>query len=168
MKDNECDKHVASGNVVNPCYLWIPYLQIHTLAKIHPECPYQINTCSALVLICGHAQMCTEWQKVWVVQHACFQLRLNKAIFCFLVSALILETSVLSTIYLACAFYMVLLFVVLNAPQVQCWSESSVSKYKKAVRRFQRKYVLNTLCPGMSCSAGSHAFNVNESILHHK
>lgn len=57
MKDNECDKHVASGNVVNPCYLWIPYLQIHTLAKIHPECPHpnQYLQCP-----CAHLWTCMD------------------------------------------------------------------------------------------------------------
>lgn len=160
MKDNECDKHVASGNVVNPCYLWIPYLQIHTLAKIHPECPHpnQYLQCP-----CAHLWTCTDVHRMAKsLSHSTCMFPVE------VVSALILETSVLSTIYLACAFYMVLLFVVLNAPQAQCWSKPSVSKHKKAVRCFQRKYVSNTLCSGMSCSAGSHEFNVNESILHHK
>ena len=52
---------------------------------------HQINTCSVFVVICGHVQRGKSLSQLM----PCFQLRLNKVILCFLVSAFILKTGVL-------------------------------------------------------------------------
>lgn len=68
-------------------------------------CDTKINTLCAFVVveIAG-----SDWQKIWVAQHACFQPRSNKVTPCLLVSGLTLQTSLFLVLYLGPTFVLFL------------------------------------------------------------
>ena len=97
-------------------------------------CNSKINTHSACAVTCGHIR---SGGNLSCLSCACCQLRLTKMMLCFLVSALVLETNVLSVVYLAphFAFPCCLLGISLFKMAPKCSTEvlSSVLKHKKLI-----------------------------------
>lgn len=71
-------------SIGDPHYVWILFLWIHLLVKIHLRSENQFLWCFH-----GLSWTPTEREKIWVTQWARSQLRSNKATLCLLVSALI-------------------------------------------------------------------------------
>ena len=83
----------GESHIADPHYSWIPFLQIHLLAKMDLQPPHQYSP-----RLCGHSSTCTAQGRMWVTQVALSWGWMKSH--SVLLSQLILQTGSLSIISL--------------------------------------------------------------------
>ena len=151
----------GESHIADPHYSWIPFLQIHLLAKIDLQPLHQYS-----LWFCGHWSTCTGQGKMWVTQVVpSWGWMKGHSV---LLSQLILQTGILSIVSLVPCFLYIFVFLLLfkRAPSIVLKCCLVFLRARRLLSDLWRKHTLDKLPSGINYRVVGHEWAVDVNHIY--